>query len=169
MTNYEAIGKKWTKDNGEVRYYVNDWKDMIGLEVYYYKTGNVSSVFFGDKQWSNNFYKKYVMGTKVWIGENGKVHVDYCRDEDIEEIIIEAVEKRIAQLDKPRRETGQYQIIPCDENGAIDITQKTEGFDTIEDFKAGIREWASSGWTFCGLHPWHMGANLDQIYVKKVA
>lgn len=64
---------------------------------------------------------------------------------------------------------GNYQIIPCDENGAVDISQDTEGFDTIEDFKAGVRKWASEGWMFCGLHPWHMGKNLDLIYVKKVA
>lgn len=98
MANYEAIGKKWSKSNGEVRYYVNDWKALIGLEVTYYKTGNVASVYLGDTEWSNNFYKKYVGPSKVWISETGEVHVDYCGDAEVKELIIQAVEKRIAEV-----------------------------------------------------------------------
>lgn len=60
-----------------------------------------------------------------------------------------------------------YQIIPCDMNGCVDITKNGGTFETLEDFKTGIREWAKKGWTFCGLHIWHMGANLDQIYVRR--
>lgn len=98
MANIEkikAIGKAWKKNDGSVCYYINDWMDMIGLEVEYYKSGNVSGVCWSEKfdNWtpSNCWFKKNVLGTKVWVSEEGQVHVDYCKDKDVERSIIEAV------------------------------------------------------------------------------
>lgn len=96
--NREQIGNAWRARDGSIRYYVNDWQDMIGLEVRHYKTGNVSSVYFQDYQMSNNHYNKYISGTKVWIDENDGIHVDYCRDSEIESAIIEAVGKRLQEV-----------------------------------------------------------------------
>ena len=98
MANIEkikAIGNAWKKNDGSVRYYINGWKDMIGLEVDYYKTGHVSDVSFKGEHCSNCWFKKYVASTKVWVSEEGQVHVDYCKDENVEQSIIEAVTKAI--------------------------------------------------------------------------
>lgn len=94
----EQIGNAWRARDGSIRYYVNDWQDMIGLEVRHYNTGNVSSVYFRDYQMSNNHYNKYISRTKVWIDENDGVHVDYCEDDEIESAIIEAVGKKLQDV-----------------------------------------------------------------------
>ena len=99
MTDYkEQIGKAWKANNGTIRYYVNDWQDMIGLEVRYYKTGNVSGVSFQNYGMSNSHYNKYIAGTKVWIDEADGIHVDYCRDDEIKDAIIEAVGKKLKEV-----------------------------------------------------------------------
>lgn len=92
--DYSAIGKRWEPNIGQARYYVNDWKDLIGLHVEYYKTGNVSRVWMDDldDDFSNNHYKKYIAGTKVWIGEeDGQIHIDYCDNEYVKDRIMTAV------------------------------------------------------------------------------
>lgn len=93
-----ALGNAWSKKTGETRWYVNNWKEMIGLEVQYYNTGNVADVKMGGHQESNNWYKKYVAATKVWVDAEGAVHVDYCREEDVEKRIIAAIDARIEAL-----------------------------------------------------------------------
>lgn len=94
-----ALGNAWTKREGETRWYVNDWQDAIGLEVQYYKTGNVADVswppYGEDGHPSNCWYKKYVAGTKVWIDADGAVHVDYCKEDAVAKAVIEAVGGRI--------------------------------------------------------------------------
>lgn len=95
LMNREKIGKAWRASDGSIRYYVNDWKDMIGLKVSYYNTGNVSSVVFQNYPMSNSHYNKYISGTKVWIDENDGIHVDYCRDDEIKSAIIKAVGKKL--------------------------------------------------------------------------
>lgn len=62
--------------------------------------------------------------------------------------------------------TGKYQIL--ENNGKkYNPYGLCEGFDSIEEFKARITQLGNEGWTFFGLHPWHMGANLDIVYVTK--
>ena len=95
LMNREKIGNPWQARDGSIRYYVNDWEDMIGLKISYYKTGNVSSVVFQNYPMSNNHYNKYISGTKVWIDENNGIHVDYCRDDEIKSAIIKAVSKKL--------------------------------------------------------------------------
>ena len=95
LMNREKIGNPWQARDGSIRYYVNDWEDMIGLKISYYKTGNVSSVVFQNYPMSNNHYNKYIYGTKVWIDENDGIHVDYCRDDEIKSAIIKAVGKML--------------------------------------------------------------------------
>ena len=92
------IGKKWTKKDGEIRWYVNDWQDLIGLEVSYYKTGNVSDVSLKGEHCSNCWFKKYVQGTKVWVDVQGGVHVDYCKEDFVEDAIVKAVGAKIKWL-----------------------------------------------------------------------
>ena len=93
------IGNEWVKPgSGQIRYYVNDWKDLIGMEVEYYNTGNVCDVRYDGRNPSNCWFKKYVQSTKVWVDVEGGVHVDYCRDEYVEEHIIRVVTERIERL-----------------------------------------------------------------------
>lgn len=99
MTGYESIGKPWVSSRGELRFYVNDWMDMIDLDVEYYNTGNVCYVAWHGEKMSNSWFKRYVAGTKVWIGEDGQVHVDYCNRSSVESEIREALTARIAALE----------------------------------------------------------------------
>lgn len=175
MANYEAIGKKWIHPTtGEVRYYVNDAWKYGGLELDFYNTGNIRDATLDGEDISNSEGRRLMNAvTKCWITEDGIVHVKYYGElSDFIKAVLDGVKKEVVKLQdapKPKHKYGRFQIVPCDENGKVDISQDTEGFDTIKEFKEGIREWASNGWTFCGLHPWHMGHNLDMIYVKKVA
>ena len=83
--------KPWTPRNGGARYYVNDWKAIIGLHVEYYKSGNVSDVWFDEKAEddlegvSNCAYRKYISGTKVWFDEDANLHIDHL-DSDFETV-----------------------------------------------------------------------------------
>ena len=97
-----GLGNRWAKRDGEVRWYVNDWMDAIGMEVVYYNTGNISDVYYhggpashGEGHPSNYWFKKSVAGTKVWIDIEGRVHVDYCKDAGVERDIIAKVGERI--------------------------------------------------------------------------
>lgn len=96
--DYNRIGKRWEPRNGQARYYINDWKNLIGLHVEYYNTGNVARVYMDglDGDISNNHFKKYIQNTKVWVGEDdGSIHVDYCENETVKSRIISAVESLI--------------------------------------------------------------------------
>lgn len=98
---YGNIGKRWEPRSGQARYYVNDWEQMIGLHVERYKTGNVCEVWLDDGSIdiSNNYYKRHIDGTKVWIGEeDGQIHVDYCQNDYIERRIIEEVQKKMGEV-----------------------------------------------------------------------
>lgn len=172
MIGLETIGNKWIHPvTGEVRYYVNDAWKYGGLELEFYNSGNISDASLNGEGISNSKARGFKSCiNKCWITEDGKVHVKFYGHEDFVDAVIAGVKKAIADLQpKEEAKTNKYSIIPCDENGAVDIHEDCVCFATIEEFKAGIREWAKNGWEFCGLHPWHMGANLNQIYVKKVA
>jgi hypothetical protein len=100
----DSLGKRWEKKDGQVRWYVNDWEDIIGLEVLYYNTGNISAVYYdngndwhGEGHPSNRWYARYVSGTKVWIDADGAVHVDYCKDAKVEKDIIAKVGAKISE------------------------------------------------------------------------
>ncbi|MEG1513988.1 MAG: hypothetical protein RSD95_03790 [Clostridia bacterium] len=98
MNNIEKIGKEWKSKNGSIRYYVNDWKEMIGLYVSYHNTGNVSSVSFRGESISNCGYNKHLRGTKVWVSESGEVHIDYCGYDFVENAIKDVITKKIEEL-----------------------------------------------------------------------
>lgn len=91
ITRIASELRPWTARNGSVRYYVNDWKNIMDINVEYHNTGNVKSVVYDGFEWSNNYYKKRVSATKVWFDADGQVHVDYCGCEDLEKAIAEKV------------------------------------------------------------------------------
>lgn len=93
-----TIGKAWKKSDDEIRWYVNDWQEMIELDVRYYNTGNVSHVEWGEEEKSNCWFKRYVQRTKVWMDSDLKVHVDYCDESAVRKAIVNALESRIESL-----------------------------------------------------------------------
>jgi hypothetical protein len=97
ITRIASELRPWTARNGSVRYYVNDWKALIGMNIKYHGTGNVKSVQVGDEYMSNHGYKKYVERTKVWFDEDAGLHIDYCESEWIAELITEKVTARFSE------------------------------------------------------------------------
>ena len=92
MASIEQIRKRasaWKARDGSIRYYVNDWKDLIGLNVEYHKSGNVSAVWFDDRDDdglaendpSNRSYGRYLAPVKVWFDEGAQLHIDHLDDE----------------------------------------------------------------------------------------
>lgn len=98
MDKIKAELKPWTSRAGETRYYVNNWKDLAGISVEYYNSGNVRSVVVTDlkgeeQDMSNSKYGRTVASGKVYFDETGKVHVDYMRDDETEQIVKNEVTK----------------------------------------------------------------------------
>lgn len=71
----EAIGgKRWTKNDGTVRVYLNYWWEAAGLEIEKYKTGNVKSAALLGHGISNRA-GTYLSGAKIYW-ENGILHTE---------------------------------------------------------------------------------------------
>jgi len=134
-----TLGNKWEKKTNEIRWYVNDWMDAIELEVGYYKTGNVSDVAWHGDGRSNCWYKKYVMGTKVWIDIDGAVHVDYCKETAVERAIIEAIGKRIEAAISVEEEIV-LQVVLVDD-GAERVLMETRQYEDIESATSHGIDW----------------------------
>ncbi|MFY9263344.1 MAG: hypothetical protein WBH73_08720 [Arcanobacterium sp.] len=67
---------KWTHPRtGEVRSYINNWFELLGGEVNYYNSGNVSSCYLGSTKISNSRVGE-VKRAKFWIDETGQLHVE---------------------------------------------------------------------------------------------
>lgn len=82
----------WTSSKGELRYYIN-LKDILDIDIDYYKSGNVRSVMVDGDEISNNAYKKYLAPCKVWLDEMGDTHVQYCNDDWWKKYITRKVEE----------------------------------------------------------------------------
>ncbi|MFA7167354.1 MAG: hypothetical protein WC096_00480 [Sphaerochaetaceae bacterium] len=98
MDKVKAELKAWTSYSSEVRYYVNDWKNLAGVSVDYYNTGNVRSVFFTDlngeeQDMSNSYYYRKVASGKVYFDDTGMVHVDYVKDD----VVRAVAEKKVLE------------------------------------------------------------------------
>lgn len=94
MERVKAECKEWQPKTGQARYYVNGWKQISGIELAHYNTGNLSSVNIDGeyKPISNHAWNKYCTGTKVWIGaDDCKVHIDYCNHDYIHSHVMERV------------------------------------------------------------------------------
>ena len=124
-----GLGNRWAKRDGEVRWYVNDWMDAIGMEVVYYNTGNISDVYYhggpashGEDHPSNYWFKKSVAGTKVWIDAEGRVHVDYCKDAGVERDIVAKVGERIEAL-----------LAPAPVEAVVEVCARAEAQAPVEE------------------------------------
>lgn len=103
MVNYASIGKKWVHPKtGEVRYYVNSAWKYGGLELDFYKTGNISSAVLDGEGISNSQGRRLMHSIdKCWIAEGTEeVHVigDYDGYGDFIEAVKEGVRQEIAHI-----------------------------------------------------------------------
>lgn len=100
-------GREWTKA-GHHRVYVNDIAGLLGLEVSYYRTGNISSASLDGEGGISNAEAGRLLGAvdKVWFdAADGKLHLRWgysdprtlTRD-DIKERIFGGIRARIAAL-----------------------------------------------------------------------
>ena len=96
----DSIGKRWVARDGSVRWYVNKWHEIAGIEASYYKTGNVYSVSIeGYTSVSNTWFTKNLMSAKVWVDQDCKVHCDYFGEDarDIADRVRDRLEAMIAE------------------------------------------------------------------------
>lgn len=80
--------KPWIARDGSKRYYVNDWKEVIGLHVSKYNTGHTSAAYFDERgdglgDISNHKYNVYVKDAKVWYDEKGTLHIDHLNSREV--------------------------------------------------------------------------------------
>lgn len=102
----EQLGGKLWEKGGMRRFYLN-WPELIGLDVSYYNTGNISRARLNGERITNS--EAYRMGAakgrndegrgtagKAWIAD-GKVHV-HDMNERAEKLVREAVAAKLAEL-----------------------------------------------------------------------
>ena len=89
MSSIESVKKSiqpWTSQYGEIRYYVNDWYDLIGDVIESY----------ANNEWMSPDLKK-IKRCKVWFDQQANIHVDGIKDDMIIEIIRSNIEDRFFQ------------------------------------------------------------------------
>lgn len=64
---------------GETRRYVQNWAEIVGLEVGRYGTGNISGAWINDQKIPNG-RAGAILNAKVWLDESDGVHIDYLSD-----------------------------------------------------------------------------------------
>ena len=99
-------GNRWQRSDMD-RVYFNNWADLAGLEVGYYKSGNISSASYKGEGISNSqAYKLLGCIDKVWFdAADGKLHVRYgygesrvASREQIWDAVIEGIRAELAAL-----------------------------------------------------------------------
>lgn len=89
------ILKSWTDGTGRERRYVNNLAEVIGLEYDTYNTGNIIRATFKGEVIANAAAKR-ILGAKVWLDQDDKVHVDYWYEHYV--ITAEQVKKIVAEI-----------------------------------------------------------------------
>ena len=93
---------EWTNPStGEVRYYVNNIADLLGLTYETYKTGSISYAELNGEKLSNSKARQLlaaISDTKVWITEDGEIHSRGSQDiaGQVAEVIVTAREEQEA-------------------------------------------------------------------------
>ena len=86
MIKIETVKQKltpWTSQYGEVRYYFNDWYDLVGDVIESYAAN----------EWISPDLKK-IKRCKVWFDQQANIHVDGIKDDMVIEIIRSNIESR---------------------------------------------------------------------------
>jgi len=67
--------RRWVKPGtGEERYYLQNWREAIGMEVEWYNTRNIRWAWLDGQRISNTRASQIKM--KPWFDSEGKLHVD---------------------------------------------------------------------------------------------
>ncbi len=75
-TTAEITLSRWTNPyTGQLRRYLNDWEQAIGLRITRYHTGNVSSATLDGAHISNT--EARFMSGKAWLDDAGQLHLDH--------------------------------------------------------------------------------------------
>lgn len=99
----ETIGKKWIHPGtGEVRYYINKAYTYGGLDVEFYKSGNVSDAYLNGESISNRRARSLMASVdKVWMTEDGKIHaIGYSTEHDFFKAVCEGIHKALEDENK---------------------------------------------------------------------
>ena len=83
MERIKAKLKPWTSQNGEVRYYFDDWYPLISDVIEKY----------AQEEWMSPDLSK-IKRCKVWFDKDASIHVDGIKDEMVIEIIRSNIEDR---------------------------------------------------------------------------
>ena len=62
---------------GEHRFYIQNWREAIGLSVDFYKSGNVRAASLNGIKISNSTAERLYM--KLWFDTEKRLHVDHLR------------------------------------------------------------------------------------------
>ena len=97
MVIKEIVLRYWRKPGGGNRYYVQNLPELIGLELNYYKTGNISSARLNGEHCSNTrAYREIGECGRVWLDDNDVIHVDATGWNT--EVVVAAVNEWLAYM-----------------------------------------------------------------------
>lgn len=102
----EITFNPWTDSRGNVRMYANGWQEAMGLDIDYYKTGNIRGAAFAGQDMSNRRAGMF-KAAKAWVDGDGKVHLDHWSDR-IEVVTAQEVVAFVAKA-YANRQAGQVQ------------------------------------------------------------
>ena len=67
--------RTWTKGDGTTRRYINDWHAACGIEIDYYKSGNICWAAVDGETISNGRASSF-LSAKIWLDSKGCLHID---------------------------------------------------------------------------------------------
>lgn len=75
---------------GEERWYVNNYEELVGLELHHYNTGNICSAYLNGEKISNYRAKQLLRSFgKVWLTADGTIHTQY--EGEMTATVVEAI------------------------------------------------------------------------------
>ena len=87
MERIRARTGPWTSQSGEVRYYLDDWYDLISDVVEKY----------AEQEWTSPDIDR-IKRCKVWFDKDAEIHVDGMKDDVVRELIASNVDRRFFAL-----------------------------------------------------------------------
>ena len=130
--------KRWTKETSRGtldRLYLN--AQACGLEVEYYKTGNVSSAHFNGERISNAEGRR-MLAQKTYIDlKDDSIHSDYWNDtfKDIAQSLIDEATAEIEAEEKAEIEQAETEVV--EETAEVEAENENQE-DKMEDWEKGF-------------------------------
>jgi translation initiation factor IF-1 len=84
----------WTSRTGQHRRYINNWTDIVGLDVELYGTGNIRWATLDGREISNS-RAGAIRSAKVWLDDADTIHVDYLPSKAEREITADEIAARV--------------------------------------------------------------------------